>query len=779
MKNILLLVMALVSSYLHAQNNYNGKIVDENNNPLGGATIHSKTNLNNMVVSDWEGNFSISLQGSQDVIVRFVGFTTVEKTLLSSNNTIILTENDELLDEVVISASRESQQRKEVPASISVISAKEIDASKAFGIDQLVNDVPGVVMSTSRAASNEQHFMSVRSPISTKSLFLYVEDGLPIRPTAVFNHNALLEMNDLSYNRVEVLKGPASSIYGSEAIGGSFNFITKNPTRDFSGSAGFQINDLGLTRYDFELSKYAGENVGFYLGTQYVQREDGPVQHSDYEKFALTFKNVNHLSPKLDWTNVFNLIDYRSDMSGSLSEDDYTGGNFESDQTFTEREALAFRIRSTVNKRWNNKNKTTFNFVFRNNEMGQNPSYRIRQFRDQGQLTGFGSGEINNNAFKSYVGLIQHKVDFDYAKSSLIVGSSLDYSPQDYVAETLSVIVNPETGQNIDFTINSGDYILNYDASILNYAGYLQYEINPTEALKLTAALRYDGFEYDYNNLVDGIAGPKDSKNSYDNISPKLGLNYNVNKDLGLYANYSNGFTPPQTSTLYRNSFVGVGGDVFDLKPSSYDNFELGTYFKIPNTLQADVAVYLLEGKNTLITLRDENDEFFNANAGKTRSFGIEYGIRYNPIEALTISHNGSFARHGYVDFFERGVDYSDTDRATAPKLLGTSKITYRPDAIKNLTVSMTHELVGKYNTSFEGQVANDDGSFGTAIYNGHNIFNVLASYEIKGVNVWVHALNIFDELYSARASYNRFRSANTYTIGNPRAFHFGVKYKF
>lgn len=779
MKYTLSLVIIMMSLCLHAQNNYNGKIVDEDNLPLGGATIQSKTNLNNTVVSDGEGNFSIDLQDNGVVIVRFVGFMTVEKTLLSSNNTIVLIENDELLDEVVISASRESQQRKEVPASISVISAKEIEEAKAFGIDQLVNDVPGVVMSTSRAASNEQHFMSVRSPISTKSLFLYVEDGLPIRPTAVFNHNALLEMNDLSYNRVEVLKGPASSIYGSEAIGGSFNFITKNPTRDFSGSAGFQMNDIGLTRYDLELSKYAGENVGFYLGTQYVQREDGPVEHSDYEKFALTFKNVNHLSPTLEWTNVFNLVDYRSDMAGSLSEEDYTGGNFESDQTFTEREALAFRIRSTVNKQWNNKNKTTFNFVFRNNEMGQNPSYRIRQFREQGQLTGFGSGEINNNAFKSYVGLIQHKVDFDFAKSSLIVGSSVDHSPQDYIAETLSVIVNTETGQNVDFTINAGDYILNYDASIFNYAGYLQYEINPTDAIKVTAALRYDGFEYDYNNLVDGIAGPKDSKNDYDNISPKLGVNYNLNKDLGLYANYSNGFTPPQTSTLYRNSFVGVGGDVFDLKPSSYDNFELGTYFKIPNTLQADVAVYLLEGKNTLITLRDENDEFFNANAGKTRSFGIEYGVKYNPIEVLTISHNGSFAKHRYVDFFERGVDYSNTDRATAPKLLGTSKVTYKPNAIKNLTVSVTHELVGKYNTSFEGQVSNDDGSISTATYDGHNIFNALISYEIKGINVWAHALNIFDELYSARASYNRFRSANTYTIGNPRTFHFGVKYKF
>ena len=536
---------------------------------------------------------------------------------------------------------------------------------------------------------------------------------------------------------------------------------------------------MGLTRYDLELSKYASETIGFYMGVQSTQRKDGPVQYSDYEKFAVTFKNVNHLSSTLNWTNVFDIIDYRSDMTGSLSEADYSGGHYESDQTFTERDAFSFRFRSTLDNIWNTHNKTAFNFIFRKNAMGQNPSYRIKQFRNSGQLTGFGSGEVNENSFSSVVGLIQHKVDFDFANSSLIIGTSLDYSPQDYVAETISVTVNTATGQNTEYSLNTGDYILNYDASILNYAGYFQYEINPIEKLKVTASLRYDGFEYDYNNLVDGVAGPKDSKNNYNNVSPKLGVNYNLSGKLGLYANYSNGFTPPQTSTLYRNSFVGVGGDVFDLKPSSYDNFEIGTYIRISNTLKADVALYLLEGKNTLITLRDEHDEFFNANAGKTRSYGIEYGIKYSPVQELTMSHNGSFAKHRYVDFFDRGIDYSNTDRETAPQLLGTSKISYKPQAIKGLLLSVTHELVGKYNTSFEEQITHDDGTFDTAVYNGHNVFNALVSYNMKHFEVWAHALNIFDKLYAARASYNRFRGENSYTIGNPNAFHFGVKYKF
>jgi outer membrane receptor protein involved in Fe transport len=771
MKKILMLTICLVGLYTYAQDTYKGKIIGYNNEPLAGATVQSKTNNNNAVVTDFDGNFSITLKNNKAVVVKFIGFKTVEQILSRSNNNIQLFENDQVLEEVVISASREKQLRKEVPASISVISSKDISKAKAFGIDQLINDVPGVNMTMSRAAGNEQHMMSVRSPISTKSLFLYLEDGLPIRPTAVFNHNALLEMNDVSFDKIEVLKGPASSIYGSEAIGGSFNFITKNPTRDFSGGLGFQINDLGLTKYELELSKYVSEKVGFYIGTHYVQRKDGPVSHSDYEKFAITFKNVNHLSPTLNWVNVFDLIDYRSDTSGSLSEEDYSAGNYESDQTFTNREAFSLRFRSTLDKQWNTNNKTSVNLIFRNNVLDQIPSYRISQRN--------ATGETNSNKFKSYVGLIQHKVDFNLAKSSLIFGTTVDYSPQDYEAETISVTIDPETSINTDYSVNTGDYILNYDASILNLAAYLQYEINPIEALKLTAAIRFDKFEYDYDNLAEGVAGPSDSKNTYDNISPKIGVNYNISKSLGLYGNYSNGFTPPQTSSLYRNSFLDEGDAVFDLKPSSYDNYEIGTYFNLSNKFKADVAVYILDGKNTLISLRDENDDFFNVNAGKTKSYGIEYGLKYTPIEGLSISHNGTFSKHRYIEFFDSAVDYSDTDRESAPSLIGTSKITFIPQGLKKLTVSLTHEMVGDYNTSYENQVDNEDGTFSTATYDGHNVFNALIAYKFNKFEVWGHALNIFDTLYSPRASYSQWTNANTYTIGNPSAFHFGVKYHF
>lgn len=778
MKNIFLATIMFMMGYtLSAQNALKGQVKNTQNTPLAGVTIISTTNSSTGVSTDENGNFSISLNNPK-VIVKYMGFESKTVILKEEFNTIILQENTEDLEEIIVSASREEQKRSEVPGAISVISAKTIEETKAFGIEQIVNQAPGVYMSSSKASGNEQHMMAVRSPISTKSLFLYLEDGLPIRPTAVFNHNALLEMNDVSFGRVEILKGPASSIYGSEAIGGSFNFISKNPTPELQGSLGFEINDLGLSKYSLEASKYTNEKFGIYLGTQYIQRNNGPIEHSDYEKFAVTFKTVYHISPSLTWTNVIDLVDYRSDMSGSLTQEDYEAGNYESDQTFTEREAKAFRFRSTLDKVWNEQNKTSFNFVFRNNEMDQVPSYRIQQFRVNGQLTGEGAGEINANSYNSFVGLIQHKKDFNFANSSLIAGATVDFSPQSYVAESIAVTVDPNTGINTGYTLNNGDYILNYDADILNYAGFLQYEITPIENLKITTALRYDRFEYDYNNLLDRQAGPKDSENNYDNFAPKIGFNYNFTNRSGIYANYSNGFTPPQTSTLYRNSYVGVGGEVFDLEPSNYDNYEVGGYF-VSEKWKLDAALYILNGKNTLVTLRDENDEYYNANAGKTRSYGIEYGITFKPVPELSLTHNGSFAKHRYIKFYEGGIDYSGTDQQTAPSLLGNTQINYHPQFIKNFSIGLEYELVGKYDTSFENQVDNGDGIFSTATYDGHNIFNLRASYALKHFEIWTHALNIFDTLYSTRASYNQYSKENNYSVGNPRAFHAGIRYKF
>ncbi|WP_010182041.1 TonB-dependent receptor [Aquimarina agarilytica] len=683
--------------------------------------------------------------------------------------------NGTILHEVVVSASREKQQRSEVPAAISVINSKKINETKAFGIDQLVNDTPGVYMSTSRSSSNEQHFTAVRSPISTKPLFLFLEDGLPIRPTSIFNHNALLELNTISHQRIEILRGPNASIYGSDAIGGSFNFITKDPTKELTGHLAFQANELGYSSVSFDAAKQITNRFGLYVGTQFNQRNNGPFEHSDYDKYALTLKAVIKPLNHARLSVIFTGTDFLSDMAGSVGEKNFFLRNFQSDQTFTNRDTEAYRLRTTWEQSWDNNNKTSFSVIYRDNEMKQNPSFRIRQNRnDTGGLTGAGSGEVNNNSFKSYFGNIQHQSKLIDGKLKIITGGTIDHTKQDYVSEKTDVVVDAETRKNIGFSVREGDFILNYDADIDNYAGYAQIEFSPIEKLSFTGGLRYDYFEYDFNNRKIGVDELEDRKDDWDNLAPKIGVNYNLSNSVGFYANYSQGFTPPQSSTLYRGRDENEG-----IKPSQYDNYEVGGYSHFSNKIRLDLSLYVLKGKNTLISVRNEGGDtpFTNTNAGETTSYGIEYGISYKPIKEIELTHNGTYAKHEYDEFVFRGDDFSDTHRETAPNLIGTSKIKIIPG--NGLNMTFEHELIGDYATSLEGQAKDTDGNPNTTTYAGHNIFNFLTSYQYKKVEVWMHVLNVFDRLYANRVSYNRFRNENSFTAANPRAFHIGIKYNF
>ena len=156
-----------------AQAIYKGKITDENNNPIIGATIISIIDKNKGTASDFEGGFSIKLKKSK-VEITTVGYQTKIVTLLNKLNIIQLKEDLESLEEVIISASREVQQRKDIPAAIGIVSEKDIEETKAFGIEQLVNQVPGVYMSSSMAASNEQHMMAIRTSNMQPKHYSYI-----------------------------------------------------------------------------------------------------------------------------------------------------------------------------------------------------------------------------------------------------------------------------------------------------------------------------------------------------------------------------------------------------------------------------------------------------------------------------------------------------------------------------------------------------------------------------------------------------------------------------
>jgi outer membrane receptor for ferrienterochelin and colicin len=216
-------------NYMHGQTVINGKIYDkENQEPLVGANIQLVSDLNIGTITNSSGYFELKTsETNPSILISMMGYTSREVKYQGKSLLIDMTGNAQELQAIVVTGSREAALRTQLPMAISRLSAKLIDESKITSVVEVINKTPGVLMQN---LNNEQHGMSIRQPMGTSAYYLYMEDGLPIRPLGIFNHNALLEINQFAISSIEVVKGPVSSIYGPEAVGGAINFISQRPT---------------------------------------------------------------------------------------------------------------------------------------------------------------------------------------------------------------------------------------------------------------------------------------------------------------------------------------------------------------------------------------------------------------------------------------------------------------------------------------------------------------------------------------------------------------------
>lgn len=752
-----------IPNFLLAQNTITGKVVDEKTQePLIGVNLWVES-AQTGAITNTNGEFSLKAKATDLVQISFIGYELQEIKASEIPTILNLKPTVAELSKVVISASRNQQDRAEAPAAIAAITATSIDDARATSLDQLLNKTPGVFMVD---LGNEQHSMSIRQPLSFKSLFLYLEDGLPIRPTGVFNHNALLEMNQANIRQIEVIRGPSSSLYGSEAIGGAINFITLRPTSVPTASIRLQANNLGYKRADLRAATTIGD-FGIAFSGYYANRRNGFREHSDLDKLALTLKLTYKVSEKDFLSADATIIDYKSDMTGSLDSAGFYSRQYTSMHTFTSRNVWALRTKIQYKRYWTPNSKTSAVVFFRDNSIRQVPSYRVRDdWSPWGNPTGnknLAHGESNNNSYKSIGGLVQHRQSFDFWKTALTAGVYIDYSPNTYKANYISITKNDE-GIYTDYVNETDSMLTNYQVGLVNPAGYVQLEMSPFRNFKVVAAARYDAFIYNYDNHLPltAFSGAPDNVDQFWALTPKVGLTYTIAKTSGVYANFSQGFVPPQIGELYR------GVTVPTLQPATYNNVELGGWMSLlKNKLHLDLSLYLMDGFNEIISVRQDNGAYMNQNAGKTRHMGIEYGLYYTPIKDISIRLTGSNAAHTFLEYEERGKDYAGNLMPQAPSWLFNTEVFYKPRFLKGFRIGVEMMHMNQYYMD----AAN------TKMYDGFLIFNGRVGYTIKGFDIWCNVLNFTNQLYSPNARLSRW--GESITVGNPISINVGIGYNF
>jgi len=759
---LLLLVTSFISQ---AQTIAKGKIIDAvTKEPVQGASIRcTDAGCTCGCTTNAAGEFEMHCKDCRKLSVSYIGYKPQEISV--GDAMVYLTPSTSILNEVVISANRgEAVKRSQAPVAIALLTTKTIQDARPVTVDQVLNKVSGVNMVN---LGNEQHQMSIRQPMTTKSLFLYLEDGIPVRTTGLFNHNALLEMNMAATKTIEVIKGPSSSLYGSEAIGGVVNFITLAPTAVPVLKLSAQGNNNGYKRSELQ-SSFSSGKWGFALNGYYADKRNSFMEYSNFHKAIATARVDYRFSNKTFLSNSATWLNYYSDMPSGVDSTMFATRTFINPQTFTYRKVDAFRYHSTLIQSWNENSKTTATVLYRYNTIGQNPNYRIKDDykKINGVYTGkkdVAHGEINESGFNSYAFMAQHKQKLAWKKASFLGGISIDLSPSTYNAQYIRIKKDTVTKKYTSYQ-STDSLLTNYATNINNYAGFANFEFSPAERVRVVASLRYDLFHYNFNNALkpSAFSGSPDTANHFSRVSPKVGFTYSVSSKTGVYANYSQGFVPPQVTEMY------TGVKVPELNPSVFYNYEVGGWTEIiRNKLSADVSAYKLDGTNEIVSVKLDDGSTENRNAGKTSHKGIEFGINATPVKDVSVRISGAYSQHRFVNFVEKGNSYNGNEMNNAPRWMHNAEVWYKPSFAKGLRLGAEWQKIGSYYMDPKNTVK----------YHGYNVLNLRAGYQYKAFEVWLNVMNATNNYYSYIST--KSASGYSFTLAEPRNFTIGIAYDF
>jgi iron complex outermembrane receptor protein len=672
------------------------------------------------------------------------------------------------LEEVTVTGTREKQSLSETPATVDIIKEAEIRAVRPTHPSQIMGEVPGVWVSVT---GGEGHMTAIRQPLTTNPVYLYLEDGVPTRATGFFNHNALYEINIPQAGGIEVNKGPGTALYGSDAIGGVINVLTRpaplKPEAEVTG----ELGGHGWKRLLASGGNTAG-NDGWRADAN-LTHTDGWRDHTGYDRGSGTVRWDRVLGDSATFKTVVTYSDIDQETAGSstISRNDYENNPTINYTPISFRKVKAFRASSAYEKEAGD------------SLLSITPYYRSD---DMKLLANWSLGydpTVYDTFNQSFGVLAKYRRDFEPYRARLIVGVDIDRSPGGRDEKSISTT---KVG-DIYTAYTEGQTVYNYDVTYQGISPYLHGEMSPSERLRLTAGLRYDAIRYDYDNkLTDsaiqttptrfyGHVG--DTTLRFSHLSPKLGATYAFAPELSGFAAYNHAFRAPSEGQLFRpgtattaNNAQTTAQAAAGLKPVKADSHELGLRGK-SGGLSYEASIYRMTKTDDIVSFQaNSSAPRVTQNAGKTLHRGVELGLGADLARAWRLDVSYSYAKHTYEDWVNNTANFSGKEIEMAPRTIANTRLSYAPVALNGGRVSLEWVKLGRYWID----PAN------TIQYQGHDLFILRANYPVsRAWEMYGSVANLTDKRFADSTSFVTVAGTNvaTYAPGLPRTFYAGVRY--
>ena len=645
------------------------------------------------------------------------------------------------IDEITISAFRSPYNLFNIPAPVNIITPLQLEMGNTLTTVEALNQVSGVLMHNGTLNTNRLTIRGIgaRSPYATNKIKAYFGE-IPL--TSGDGETTLEDLENTAIRRVEIVKGPSSSLFGS-GLAGVVLFHPKNTAQNFAQNQ-TTIGSFGTIKDILSAGINEDKLNIFALGS--VLKSEGYRDNNETNRSNILVNSIWSFSPNtnlqvlLKGTKMKAYIPSSLDLPTFQEHPEQAAANWKGIEGYEEYTNGQFGISLNVTTPNNHKiSAATFG-----------------SFRDADELRPFNRLVENSNyiGWRAYV-----QKTINDSPNKFIISSGIEFFRERYNWSTFS---NAATAGLLSDNMEKRQY----------ENLFVQIESNFRERLFISAGVNGNLTRFYYTDEFTENGDQSGDQNYQPIISPRLGVNVVVNRSVSVFGNVSHGFSTP----TFEETLLPAGDINPDIKPETGWNTEIGVRSQISDRVQFTASYYRIYIKNLLVARRTGEDAYVGVNAGKSLHPGLESEIRWNvtnPLKypSLMIIGTATIANYQFSDFVDEDIDYSGNN------LPGTSKTTWFALANFNPTRNISLNLWHRYTGKMAVNDANSDYSDAFGITS----LEAKLSGKINRIKLELKGgiQNIFDIKYASMLAVNAPAVGGNlpryYYPGNPRNYFVSV----
>jgi len=684
MKKITIFLFLFVSVLTNAQKvTVSGKIVNKNQEVLAGATVLVKE-TNQGISTDLDGNFTFKLnKGPFTIKVSFIGFKTIEKNVYVDKDkafTIVLYEDDNVLDEVLVSAVRATSS---IPVTYSNLSKKEL-AKRNLGQDipVLLNYLPSVISSSDAGAGVGYTYLNVRG--SNSERINVTINGIPYNDPE--SHGTFwVNLGDFasSTENLQLQRGVGTSTNGSGAFGASLNILTDAVSEHAGGEISNSFGSYGTRKHTVKFTtgkinehlevsgRFSNIHSDGYVDRAFTNLKSYFLQAS-YQDENTLIKAVSFGGAERTYQAWYGLDPQQ--LEEDRRQNPYT---YENEVDDYKQNHYQLHWNEQLNSHWSTNlglNYTKGTGFFEQYKAEENADALNNLIED-------GSDVIVRRWLDNNFYVLNFNANYKDEKLNFISGISYSKYTGDHFGEVI-------WGSNLASGVSFGDRYYFSDAKKTDMSIFSKatYEINE----KVSTYLDLQGRFVSYKTAgLTSNRNPLDVDAKFNFFNPKAGFIYKIAAQNSVYLSYARA-----NREANRNDFEnGVSS------PEILDDIELGWRYK-SDQIQLNTNIYFMSYKNQLVLTGaiDDVGAPIRATSGKSYRLGLEIDADVKLNDQFSIKPNAAFSTNKNEDFTApingNLINLGNTPLSFSPNVIVGNMLIYQPK--DNFQISFLSKYVGE-----------------------------------------------------------------------------------